>query len=214
MTTPTTPTTITMTPRLVLFKQTGECSTTPKDPVAEVAAVSADLKSATLPSGDVVDLTETVECILHSDDWRGVTTSKWSVIEVMLPEWLTTAEWVRRTVCFKYAVGRGVQLETWPERWVRRMLDQSPEVVTAVAKLLNADPARMRSDFRKSLRERVVAWMDEESPQYASPLSPKQVACVVYNAWEVQRNEASLYRLRGCFGVKTRAVAVYEVPWA
>jgi hypothetical protein len=37
---------------------------------------------------------------------------------------------------------------------------------------------KLRSNFRKSLRDQVVAWLKDDAPKYDRPLSPKQMQCI------------------------------------
>src|SRR5215831_15940994 len=63
----------TLTPRRVLFEQLGELSTTPKDPVRELAP------------DEVIDETATVMCCWHADDWRLVPVTQYAVQTMRQP---------------------------------------------------------------------------------------------------------------------------------
>jgi hypothetical protein len=38
---------------------------------------------------------------------------------------------------------------------------------------------QFRSEFRRSLRDQLVRWIDEDSPRYPSPFSSKQIDCLM-----------------------------------
>lgn len=198
-----------MVPHLILFKHTGEQAVTPKDPVAVVERVEGD--TAYLVGGETRNLTDTVQCIWYWDDWRQVTEPLYEVKEVMLPDWLTPAEWLRNTITLRYAVAFGADLAKWPEAWVRAFAAWSEGTRYAIAPLLNANPARMRSDFRKKLRQQVIDWIENpEDRQYGSPLSPRQIACITHSPWEAERIATSVYRNRHFLGVEMKMV--YPAP--
>jgi len=169
---------VTYATHLVLFKQLGENSTSSRDPIA--------------PWTGQVSLDETTTCCLSSDDDRLVSKALYEVREVTLPAWLSVEEWVNRTTHWKWVWGAGVNRE-WPEAWQRGLGMVRFSDRYWAAKLLATKS--FRSEFRKSLRDQIVAWLETapEARRYDSPLSDRQWDCLARNAWEAKRLESSLY---------------------
>lgn len=187
----------------ILMHHSGECSTTPHDPSRVVAEVRGNI--AVLDDGSEVDLTETKDCIHSHDDWRGVITNRYGLCTVELPEWLTPQEWCRRSIDYKYAMARGMDL-AWGEKWCRTFMTWRPTVQLAAAKLLNQNRARMRSSFRISLYEQIVAFMeDPDGSPYDSPLSPRQVGCLI-QPWEADLVDKGAYNNRRWWGIPLTGV--------
>lgn len=169
----------------ILCQHTGEISYTRKDPVAVYVE-------------GAVDLTETVSCILSSDDWRLVSVAKWEIRSVELPDWLAPEEWIRNTVKWKYAWGMGVDVN-WPEAWQRGLAGlEGSEAKLVCAKLLKTKT--FRSAFRQSLRDHLVAWLETpaDQRQYGSPFTTRQWECLmsVHTQLEAKRTDEYLYRCR------------------
>lgn len=173
----------------ILFEHTGQNSDTAKDPVAVY-------QPGMHYRGQPVALTETVICCLNWDDDRPVPTPRWAVIEVSLPDWLPPQEWIRQTIAWSWAWGLGLD-PTWPEAWQRGLAYGrfSEAQRFALIKLLKTE--RFRSEFRRSLRAQVVAWLDSDpaTRNHPSPLSPKQFQSLL-NRWDVreaQRRSSGMY---------------------
>lgn len=62
------------------------------------------------------------------------------------------------------------------ERWFERKYKLSEDVVAACEQLLKT--LKFRSNFRESMRNQIIDWLDEAQPRYTVPLSPKQLAAV------------------------------------
>lgn len=150
----------------ILCQHTGEQSCTAKDAIAVFTGQ--------------VDLTETVTCILNSDDWRLVETSKWAVVEMSLPDWLEPEDWIRNRIQWKYLWGFGAEV-SWPESWQRGLLHLGESHRYACIKLLKTQA--FRSEFRKSMRDHLVAWLETppDARQYGSPFSSRQWDCLLSN---------------------------------
>jgi len=144
----------------IAFEQTGEYSTTPKTP------------SRVYVEGEI-NLTATKTCTLTSDDWRPCEELRWEVRKVSLPDWLSPEEWVKSWVAFKFLWGLGASKD-WPESWQRGLIALPMAERYAAIALLGTK--NFRSEFRKSLRDQIVAWCETapESRKFKSPLSVRQ----------------------------------------
>jgi hypothetical protein len=169
--------------RKILFKQLGENSTTPRDPVGVVTDESK------------VDLEATTTCCLSFDDNRLVPKKLYSIGEVTLPDWLDPEEWLHDQTAWKWLWGLGAD-PNWPEAWQRGLLrlGSSANRLAAI-KLLRVK--KFRSEFRKSLRGQLETWLEtpREDRQYDSPFSFRQWDCLVnrHVAIEAKQRDAGLY---------------------
>ena len=126
-----------------------------------------------------IDFDEEIMCCLYWDDDRLVPTKKWGKVEVTMPEWLSSDEYLRDYVGWSYAWGRGVD-KAWPESW-QRSIKNMPDRAERVAIIELLAQKNFRSAFRKSLRDGIVAWLETspEDRKYAYPLSSKQIGYIV-----------------------------------
>lgn len=179
----------------ILFVHEGINSGTAKTPRYVVTAVEGN--TATLANGQTVDLTEQKTCCLYHDDDRPVNVDYYAVGEVELPEWLSAEEWLRDTTKWKYVWGFDVP-KTWPEAWQRGVAGFGQADKLACVKLLNTKS--FRSDFRRSLRDRLVEWLETPAGErrYDSPFSDRQWDCLVnrYVKREAEQISSALYRAR------------------
>lgn len=177
-----------------LTRQLGENSTTPRDPVAVYD-----------PEGKHKDITfeETTSCCLNSGDDRLVAVQLYGTTDVELPSWLDPNEWLHNRTAWKWAWGCGCD-KTWPEAWQRfvaydcaRNCHGGYEGTArrlAAVKLLKVK--KFRSEFRRSLRDRLEAWLatPANEREYASPFSFRQWECLTrYEHFEAKRTDHSLY---------------------
>lgn len=165
----------------VLYQHRGENSDTPKSPVREYQ------------DGEV-DLDEQITCCLNWDNDMLVRTDKYAVHDVTLPDWLPLQEWIRDRVHWRWLWGVGADPE-WPEVWQRGLLHlETTARRRACVKLLKT--RKFRSDFRRSLRDQLVAWLETpEERQYDSPFSYRQWECLL-DRWmriEAERIDSGLY---------------------
>ena len=177
---------------LFLCEQLGENSTTIHDPVAVLASWDENAKTATTKGGKTVDLNETVGCCLSSDDNRLVSKARYSVRRIELPEWMSPEEWLANSTQWKWFKGMGGN-EELPALWCRRLMRFGEKQKLACIKLLNTK--NFRSDFRRSLRERLESWLSEEEHDYDSPFSHRQWGCLIngYLAREADQISNQLY---------------------
>jgi|SRR5215831_12938013 len=152
----------TLTPRRVLFEQLGELSTTPKDPVRELAP------------DEVIDETATVMCCWHADDWRLVPVTQYAVQTMWLPAWLSVPEYLCRRVAWQWLWRQPGCDAAWPERWQRGLVGLGEAQRYAAIQLLAV--RTFRSPFRASLRQQLEAWLETpaEARAYPSPFSSRQ----------------------------------------
>jgi hypothetical protein len=175
----------------VLFVKDGENWTTPASPIRAYS----DADEALLSVKDTF-------CVSFDNDML-VQGNKYEVHEVVLPAFLSVKEWLSAATEWKYTWGAGVD-PTWPEAWQRGISALgSFEDKLACAKLLTTKS--FRSEFRKSIRDQLVAWLETpaESRKYKNPFSPRQWDKLVnvYVAREANAISEGLYRNRHYRGV-------------
>lgn len=180
----------------LLFKHQGEVSHTKRDPYAVVISRDGDLVVAQRHFDDEpfeVDLTEEKMALVGHDNWQQIPVKLWGVKDVELPSWMDPHVYAVSTslhVMVKYMTGLGASLE-WGEDWWKRIWKFNSARRLAVIKLLSTE--NFRSDFRKSLNEQLVAWLNGES-DYPSPFSPRQWECLTrYTAVEAKQREKAIY---------------------
>jgi hypothetical protein len=186
----------------VLFESKGELASTPYSAVGEY-------------SGDV-DLTEKVSRLANSDFWMPVTVDRYKVLEVTLPEWLSLAEYLNDEIGWNYlwrAYGVSPEWSESYQRGFKSMRTRYGEVgIYAAAKLLSTN---LRSEFRKSLRNQLVTWLDTDADarSFDSPFSERQwrALCNEYVAREARSRSEAVYRNSHEWGVERLGVAAKEV---
>lgn len=190
-----------LTVRRVLFKQTGENSTTPMDPVHEVVSEVGTVVTYQDKIGYqfTCDTRETVACCVSPDFDMLVDVPHYAVRDVVLPDWLPTSEWLLCTTRWKWVWGLGADSE-WPEAWQRGLASIADTTCRLAAiKLLRTKA--FRSDFRRKMRDQVVAWLEtaEDARKYSSPLSYRQWAAIIDTHLQVEakRYDNGLYNNRG-----------------
>ncbi len=146
----------------ILFKHFGELTYTPKSPIRPYR------------EGDPADLSAQAQCIFSSDDFRPAHTNLYEVRPVELPDWMEPDAWILDHMAWDRAWNQGVP-RTWPAHWqVYLALHCDKLERWALLSLLTVK--NFRSDFRRSLKDQVVKWLDTppEERQYSTPLSYKQ----------------------------------------
>jgi hypothetical protein len=187
--------------RTVLFVENGENWGT----IAPVCEVVVEGTTALATSGSAAyDLTETCwRCRAYDDDMQ-VQIPKYLVITVKLPEFLPVGEWAYNDTKWKYAWGAGMDA-TFPEKWQRDLANLGGRFIFTVAPLLKTYvKGKVRSDFRHSIAERIVEWLDTPASdrKYDSPLSSRQLEAISGPAYEWDRVSSRLYSRRRMFGVQ------------
>jgi hypothetical protein len=181
----------------ILFQHTGECSTTAKDPAGEVLAWDGSGAAWCHLCGEhqprLINLTETVPTIYNSDNWIHCTSEKWEVVEDV-PECcgMEPRQWCQRHVEVRYFVGNGGNRE-WPRQWFDRIVAMGEAAKFATIGLLNVK--NFRSEFRRSLRDQLEAWLNDPSPRYNSPFSERQWGSLInaHVAMDAKRRASSIY---------------------
>ena len=183
-----------------LTEQMGENADTPKD-VVGIWYGQND-----------IDLSERMMCCLNSGDDRLVPAWRWGFRLVDLPDWLSDAEYEKDEIAWSYAWGRGVDV-TWPEAWQRalmRMPDRGDRI--ALIDLLKVQA--FRSEFRRSLRAQVEAWLDTpvEDRRYGMPLSPRQMGSITTDKHNREARQRVALAGRAWHGAAWNEAPVAPVP--
>jgi hypothetical protein len=145
------------------------------------------------------DLSETRMFCLGYDDNTQVACKIYEVREITLPAWLDADEWATHSTSWAYTWGAGVSME-WSEAWQRGLQACDFRTRYLCAKLLAVKT--FRSAFRASLRDQVVAWLETPAAERrtTSPLSARQLNCLEYRAFEVDRAMQRIYADRRQIG--------------
>ena len=181
---------MTTTTRSVLFVKDGENVTTPASPRA--------------PWMGQVDL-NTMEsyCVAYDNDML-VSAPKYEVHEIALPEWLSTEEYCNNPTTWKWLWGCGVDAE-WSETWQRSLKEMGTAYKLACVKLLKVK--KFRSEFRKSLRDQLVAWLESTERKHPTPFSERQWDALIdiHVQREARSLDGYLYNNKGYNGVPKAA---------
>lgn len=190
-----------LTTTAVLFESRGELASTPYSPVAEWTGQ--------------VDLDETVTRLVNSDFWMPVEVKRYKVLDVTLPDWLSVAEYLRDEIGWNYAWRAYGVDPGWSEAWQRGLKSMRTHYgeagIYAATKLLSTN---LRSEFRKSLRDHLVKWLDTPADEraYDSPFSKRQWSALV-NEWvakEARSRSEAVYSASGEWGVERTGVYAGE----
>jgi len=202
-----------MTKHLVLFSRgSNENSDTPADPISPVVKIEGPIVTYRTAKGEekMANLTAVHWACLYWDDDRLVPVATYDVCEVELPDWLSVERWIENWIDWKWTWGAGVS-QDWSEQWQRSLLGLSFSHRYITCGLLKQKS--FKSDFRRKLRDQIVAWLDTapEDRQYPeSPLSDRQWACLrnVYVNREIKQMDEALYQAKGSYG--TRYETIHE----
>lgn len=159
----------------ILCEHRGENAPTPRDPVAVWRGQA--------------DLSETKKAFADWDFDLLVDIPKYEVRQVELPDWLDPEEWLVSWVEWKYLWGYGVD-KNWSEAWQRGLMavgrQAGREALLVCVQLLKTE--KFRSEFRKSLRDQLVAWLEtpDGERKYPMPFSRKQFECLITRYVEIE----------------------------
>jgi len=157
---------------LILCRHYGELTYTPKSPVREWKG-----------DADPADLTEQKPCIFSPDDFRPVQVNKWEVRPVEIPDWMTGDEYAQHASQWE-TVWAIKGAKDMPQDWqvYLALYVDNPTERVALTKLLAVQ--NFRSDFRRSLRDQVVSYIETppDARKYSRPLSWKQMSALT--RWE------------------------------
>lgn len=167
---------------ILYTRKNNENATTALDPLA--------------PWAGQVDL-EATGTFCASADWDMLVTEKlYEARTVELPDWLSAEEWCRSYIEWKFVWAAGVDRE-WPETWQRGLARLPFADRYAACKLLATK--KFRSDFRRSLRDQIVAWLETapDARKFPSPLSSRQWCAIAAPSYKTRRAEEAAYYARG-----------------
>ena len=148
----------------IVYKQTGENQGT-RSPICALADFDGDM-----------DATTSV-CINSGMDML-ITVKVYIVKEITLPDTITVDFWLKNHIQLKYVYGAGVP-ETTSLTLVRWLMDADMTTRVVVGKLLKTK--KFRSAFRQSLRDQLDDWAAQETPEYAAPLTGRQLAAATHD---------------------------------
>lgn len=127
------------------------------------------------------DLNEEITQCMNWDNDMLVTSKRYEVKEVTLPEWLSVEEWISSRIEWSYfwSIPKAVTL---PENYQRVLVKmQNSMYRDALVALLAAQ--KLRSPLKISLQKQVIDWIETspENRKYAFPLSDKQCDLLIWN---------------------------------
>lgn len=168
----------------VLYHHFGQNSDTSFSPVHEYNPVTDD---------PILHKKE-ARCINWDDD--GLIEMEVNAIrEVSIPDWLPVESWIYDHVKWMFVWSAGVNQE-WPESWQRELFNMGEVERFACVKLLKTKT--FRSEFRFSLKQRLVEWMEtkpEDRIYKNSPFSDRQWSALIkkYDVKNARRNASNTY---------------------
>ena len=178
-----------MQPRKIIFEYSGSRHENPNPTTKDL---------------ETTDVTKSRQYDTSCDgDWsHGQILPIFEVRAVILPDWLTTKYFYTHTIDLRYLIAYGMSF-LWERKWIEGLLSIPDRNRFAIVQLLKANPERMRSEFRISLRKQVIAWFEVPPDERIriSPLSPRQMEVAVgpYGG----RLESQI----------SRSVYIHKEPW-
>lgn len=155
---------IIMSVRKVLAERRGVNITTPPSPVRE------------FQPGDEELLKITEKFCIGFDNNMLVESPRFTVLEVDLPEWLETDVWCDNFIRWNRLLSNKNLISKFGEKSVR-FIDYPGNCLEAIESLCKTK--KFRSEFRKSLFEQLISWMEQEPPVVLSPFSERQWAALL-----------------------------------
>jgi len=135
--------------------------------------------------GQEYDKEAMADTILSNSDWRPHPKKLYAVETFEIPEWMNPKEFSQLE--WEYYVKIGGTEELGREVYFKITSIKNGVLRLAAMKLLKTK--KFRSEFRKSLKEQLVQWIENEHPKYDNPFSDKQKykLCDSYTALEAKR---------------------------
>ena len=184
----------------IVFEHRGEISYTARDPAGELIAWDGGSVALVRLMGEdsdrLINLAEQKTALVSSDMWEPCNVERWSISEsVPAVCGMTAMEWCRRHIDAKYFIGHGGDRD-WPRQWFDRLVKMGETEKHAALKLLKVKS--FRSNFRRSLRDQLEAWLNDAAPRYGSPFSDRQwlALCDHYTRIDAKRTASSIYANR------------------
>ena len=117
----------------------------------------------------------------------------YEVKEIELPDWLSTEAYCAQYIRWGHLWACGADPE-WPESWQRVLSLLNNDHAGRVACIDLLRVKKFRSEFRKSIRQRLVTWLEDPEERYPSPFSPKQWDSIL-KKWVIWKANRIAYRL-------------------
>jgi hypothetical protein len=123
--------------------------------------------------------------IISNDNWMPHPKKLYAIETYEIPEWLNASEYDDHTWTWYTKIGG--KEEFGKQAYLKITSIKNGVLRLASIKLLKTK--KFRSDFRKSLKEQLVSWIENENPKYDLPFSQKQQnsLCDSYTALEAKR---------------------------
>ena len=144
-----------------VFEHFGENATTPYTPTCEYRNFTGDIEE------------KVSRFAFWDDDQKFTSIPRYKVLDIEIPIWMTFDEWAKEEyISLRSLIRDGLPKDT-PKHYYRKIKKLKGFGKYSAVKLLSP---RLRSDFRKSLKEQLIKWLDGEN-DYDSPFSDKQWGC-------------------------------------
>lgn len=105
---------------------------------------------------------------------QGENMPRYQVRDVELPQWMSVESFIRNEyfadIIFNH-FGRDIE-QGFYKKWQSIYQKNGVDVLLGIIKLFQQEV--IRSVFRQSLKDQVMAWFNDPSPRYETPLSPLQ----------------------------------------
>lgn len=110
---------------------------------------------------------------------QGADMPKFEIRDVELPGWMTAEYFIAHDylaeIIFNH-FGRDIE-QGFYQKWASIHVKAGVDVLLGIIKLFQQET--IRSVFRQSLKDQIMAWFNDPSPRYETPLSPLQAMHVL-----------------------------------
>lgn len=168
----------------LLLEHKGENAPTPREPIGEWKGQ--------------VNLSEKVYRCINWDFDALIEVNRYEVITVEVPEWITIEDIlnIKFMTSYKYYQAFGGNVNFGKKTIEAIMMMPLPEQKLSAIQLLNTKS--FKSDFRKSLYDQLIRWIDTDEKKYNCPFTFKQWECLLNQRikWDAEKRSAAAYRDR------------------
>lgn len=127
-------------------------------------------------------------CIVNNDFWMPVQKPKYTILNVMIPDWMNPFEYDSHKWKWYQAIGGNEELGR--EAYEKLIKIQNGALRLACVKLLKTKS--FKSPIRESLKEHLVQWINNDS-KYDNPFSYKQQQVLVNEYIKREAKQIGVY---------------------
>ena len=125
-------------------------------------------------------LSKKVDKIISNDNWMIVTVPKYEMEEIDIPSWLSVDEYIKKHITWKYFLYMFKDNGENDEKLARKFFPNHDYSRFCIVKLYQSNP---RTKYKRSLKNQVEQWIEDDDTKFDLPLSPKQIKSLD-NKWD------------------------------